>query len=110
MMTCRCVVLVLAMAGFLGGCAAGGSERDGGVKFRLSDGVVRIIEQEGRIDLAGDPRVACVEDRVTGWHRMIRMCATLQEFRSDAWRRQFGNISSVGQLSDLQYETSAIIQ
>jgi hypothetical protein len=106
MWTSRHAFLVLAMAGLLGGCATGG----GDAKFKLSDGVVRIIEQEGRIDLAEDPRVACIEDQVTGSRRVLRLCATREEFRTGAWRDQFSNLSSIDNLHDLQHEPSAVIQ
>lgn len=111
MIIIRRAVLVLGVLGLLGGCATGGEqERVGGAKFRLSDGVVRIIEEEGRIDLAGDPRVACIQDQVIGSQRVFRICATKQELRSPAWRSQFGNISSVGNLTDLETYPSAVIQ
>lgn len=106
MLTFREAVLVLAMAGLLGGCATGG----GDAKFKLSDGVVRIIEEEGRIDLAEDPRVACIQDQVIGSQRLLRICATMKELRSRAWRSQFGNISSVGEMTDLETYPAAEIQ
>lgn len=104
MWTLRHAFLVLAMAGLVAGCATDGA------KFKLSDGVVRIIEEEGRIDLAEDPRVACIEDQLTGSRRTLRLCATRQEFRSGAWRDQVSNLSSIDHLHDLQHEPSAMIQ
>lgn len=100
----KLAIAALAMAGVAAGCATDGA------KFKLSDGVVRIIEEEGRIDLAEDPRVACVEDQLTGSRRILRICATRQEFRSGAWRDQFNNLSSVDNLHDLQHEPSAVVQ
>lgn len=112
MLTFRQVLLLFCVAVFLAGCATGGGDpgKAPEAKFRLSDGVVGIIEEEGRIDLAADPRVACVEDRVTGSQRLLRVCATYREWRSETWRSQFGNLSSVNELTDLQHHPSAIIQ
>lgn len=112
MMINRQTGLALVMVWLLAGCAASGGERDGagGVKFQLSAGVVEIVEEEGRIDLATDSRVACVEDQVTGSQRVLRICATSQEWRSGAWRSQLGNLSIVSRLTDLQHHPSAIIQ
>lgn len=107
----RRAVVVLGVLGLLGGCATGGEqERVGGAKFRLSDGVVRIIEEEDGIDLAEDPRVACVQDQFIGSQRVLRICATKKELRSRAWRSQFGNISSVSELTDLETYPAAEIQ
>lgn len=112
MSTFRHMVLIVGLAGLLAGCAGTGGEQaeSGEVKFRLSDGVVRIIEQEGGIDLAADSRVGCIEDRVTGSQRLLRICATRRELQSAAWRSQFGNIASVQNLTDLQNYPSALIQ
>lgn len=106
----RCVV-VMGVLGLLAGCATGGEGERGGIaKFRLSEGVVKIIEEEGRIDLAEDPRVACIQDQVIGSQRVFRICATKQELRSPAWRSQFGNISSVSEMTDLETYPGAEIQ
>lgn len=110
MLTSRGAVLVFVVAAFSAGCATSGDDRAGGAKFKLSEGVVGIIDEEGGIDLASDPRVACVEDRVTGSQRLLRMCATYREWRSDVWRSQFGNLSSVNELTDLQDHPSALVQ
>lgn len=113
MLKLRHTLLILATAGLLSGCASTGDDAGKAVagKFRLSEGVVQIIEEEGRVDLAQDERVACVQDRVTGSQRMIRVCATQEELQSEAWRKsQFGNLATVGNLTDLENHPLAIVQ